>query len=178
MSADRFQALPPIRSGEDTSLTREQSLQRIAETAEYVSQRALQLDEQVQEAEQIVLHLSALARQLRTLSSNTTLEATRMRMSGPLAEIARQMRRISQQIGESNDQLALTLRGYTAATGELRQAAGTLVGESKTAQGEDEGSESFPFAAPRPAPLPRTGSAELLRPYRGRVGPSPADGTR
>src|SRR6185312_4550257 len=79
----------------------------------------------------IVLHLSALARQLRSLASNTSLEATRMRMSAPLAEIARQMRRLSQQVGESNDQLSLTLRAYTISTGELRQAANSLLHDAK-----------------------------------------------
>ena len=120
---------------ENSALPQDPSLQRIVETADYVSQRALQLDEQVRSVEQIVQHLGALARQLRTLSSNTTLEATRMRMNGPLAEIARQMRRISQQINESNDDLAVTLRGYQIATGELREAAETLIGDARTAIG-------------------------------------------
>lgn len=145
-------------SSDDAALTREQSLQRLAETADYVSQRALQLDEQAQEAEQIVVHLGALARQLRTLSSNTTLEATRMRMSGPLAEIARQMRRISQQISESNDQLGLALRSYTVAAGELRQAATVLQGDSKTVsttepRGEP-GAVTLQFPVSRPLSLP------------------------
>lgn len=166
MSADRFghSALPP----DELAATREQSLQRLAETADYVSQRALQLDEQAQEAEQIVAHLGALARQLRILSSNTTLEATRMRMSGPLAEIARQMRRISQQISESNDQLGLALRSYIVAAGELGQAATMLLGDSKTIHtGEppvEPGTVTLQFPV-RPPPLSgRTPSpSEILR---------------
>jgi hypothetical protein len=158
----------PSSGADNTALSREQSLQRLAETADYVSQRALQLDEQAQEAEQIVAHLGALARQLRILSSNTTLEATRMRMSGPLAEIARQMRRISQQISESNDQLGLALRSYTVAAGDLRQAATTLLGDSRTIQtGEpavEPGTVTLQFPA-RSAPLSgRTPSpSEILR---------------
>jgi hypothetical protein len=128
--------LDPQERQETLVPTRVQSLQRLAETADYVSQRVLQLDEQVQEAEQTILRMSALTRQLRTLASNTTLEATRMKLGGPLAEIARQMRRISQQITESNDQLALTLRSYTVATGELRSAATSLVGDAKNARAE------------------------------------------
>lgn len=128
MAADRFTPRPQLSAGDDRA-ARTHSLQRIAEAADYVSQRTLQLDEQVHEVEKIAQHLGALARQLRTLSSNTMLEANRMRMSGPLAEIARQMRRISQQISESNDQLSVTLRGYSIATGELHQAATALLGD-------------------------------------------------
>jgi hypothetical protein len=178
MTPDRYQHLPSLTTGEETTLSREQSLQRLAETAEYVSQRALQLDEQVREAEQMVLHLSALARQLRTLSSNTTLEATRMRMSGPLAEIARQMRRISQQISESNDQLGMTLRGYTVATGELHQAATTLQGDARAIHDAPDEAASPPlqFMPPRPTPIPpRTGGADMLRRYRSQPGTARED---
>jgi predicted nucleic acid-binding Zn-ribbon protein len=140
---------------EESAPSRSQSLQRLAETADYVSQRVLQLDEQVQEAEQTILRMSALTRQLRTLASNTTLEATRMKLGGPLAEIARQMRRISQQITESNDQLALTLRSYTVATGELRSAATSLVGDAKNARAdvaaEEMGAAGMPMTTGRQA---------------------------
>lgn len=175
MHPDRYGPLPP---NEDPPLSREQAFQRIAETAEYVSQRTLQLDEQVQEAEQIVLHLSALARQLRTLSSNTTLEATRMRMSGPLAEIARQMRRISQQISESNDQLGATLRSYTVATGELHHAATSLMGDTRSAQAgdDDPGSIHLEFLPARPPALtPRPLGSDTLRRRRSQTGPLPED---
>ncbi len=114
----------------------EESLRHLAETADYVSRRALQIDEDVHNAEHLVQHLGALSRQLRTLASNTSLEATRMRMGGPLAEIARQMRRISQQISESNEQLALALRAYTVAAGELRQAASTLLTDAQALQAD------------------------------------------
>ena len=125
--------------GAGTPHAREHSMQRLVETADYVCERTLQLDSQVTDAEHIALQIGALTRQLRTLASNTTLEATRLRMSGPLAEIARQMRRISQQIGEANDQLELSLRGYTIATGELRQAAGMLLNDARTIDaGEEE----------------------------------------
>ncbi len=165
MNPDRYGQHPPVSGGDDVALSQEQSLQRLAETADYVSQRALQLDEQAQEAEQIVLHLGALARQLRTLSSNTTLEATRMRMSGPLSEIARQMRRISQQISESNDQLGLALRSYTVAAGELRQAAGMLQGESRSiidGPSIEPGTLALPFPVARPL-APRGTPSEVLR---------------
>lgn len=122
-----------------TPPTRDHSLQRLVETADYVCERTLQIDSQVTEAEYIAVQISALTRQLRTLASNTTLEATRLRLSGPLAEIARQMRRISQQMSEANDQLGLSLRAYTVATGELRQAAGILLNDARTLEsGEDE----------------------------------------
>ncbi|HWE63874.1 MAG TPA: hypothetical protein VHB98_19345 [Chloroflexota bacterium] len=147
MAADRVSHSTALNAGEVPS-ARAQSLQRIGETAAYVSQRALQLDEQVQDVDHIVQHLAALTRQLRTLSSNTTLEANRMRMSGPLAEIARQMRRISQQISESNDQLGVTLRGYAVATGELRQAATILLGEARTFSEEGEDSIAGPSLRP------------------------------
>jgi methyl-accepting chemotaxis protein len=158
MHPDQFRA-PTLMRAEDSAATREQALQRLMETTDYVSRRALQLDEQVQEVEHIVLHLSALARQLRTLASNTSLEATRMRMSAPLAEIARQMRRLSQQVGESNDQLGLTLRSYTVSTGELRQAATSLLHDAKAIQesaGPSEPVEKQVAAPPsRPTALPR-----------------------
>jgi hypothetical protein len=167
MHPDRFRAPAPIHP-EDLAIPRDQALQRLMETTDYVSQRALQLDEQVQEVEHIVLHLSALARQLRALASNTSLEATRMRMSAPLAEIARQMRRLSQQIGESNDQLGLTLRSYTVSTGELRQAAISMLGDARAIQ-----ESSMPMEAPReipppflsrPTPVPRW---QVTPPYHG-----------
>jgi methyl-accepting chemotaxis protein len=126
----------------ESLLAGKQTMRRLAETADYVSQRVLQLGEQMHEAEQAVVHMSALTRQLRTLASNTALEATRMKMGGPLAEIARQMRRISQQISESNDQLAITLRSYAVATGELYQTATNLVGDTKSAMGEVSAQES------------------------------------
>jgi|GEM_PF-1533964 len=175
MHPERYGPLPP---NEEPPLSREQAFQRIAETAEYVSQRALQLDEQVQEAEQIVLHLSALARQLRTLSSNTTLEATRMRMSGPLAEIARQMRRISQQISESNDQLGATLRSYTVATGELHHAAASLMGDTRSAQAEadDPGAIRLEFPPVRPPTTPpHSLTSDTLRRRWNQTGPLPED---
>jgi hypothetical protein len=117
---------------EETAGARAQTLYRLAESADYVSQRILQLDEQVQEAEQTVQQMQALVRQLRALASNTTLEANRVTMSGPLAEIARQMRRISQRMGEKSEHLTLTLRAHSVATGELRQAASTLVLDTKS----------------------------------------------
>jgi ABC-type transporter Mla subunit MlaD len=112
----------------------EESLHHLAETADYVSRRTMQIDEDMQDTEHLVQHLGVLSRQLRTLASNTSLEATRMRMGGPLAEIARQMRRISQQISESNEQLARSLRAYTVTTGELRQAATTLLHDAQALQ--------------------------------------------
>lgn len=155
MATTRFSPLTPLPAQEGRSVARGQPLQRIAETAEYVSQRTLQLDEQIHEVDQIVQHMGALARQLRTLSSNTMLEANRMRMSGPLAEIARQMRRISQQISESNDQLGMTLRGYAAATGDLHQAATALlrdVAAPQAALEEPAPPASFPTRAGRTSP--------------------------
>jgi cell division septum initiation protein DivIVA len=118
-------------ASEDARSAHAKALYRLAESADYVSQRVLQLDDQIREAEQSVQQMQALVRQLRTLASNTTLEATRMKMGGPLAEIARQMRRISQRIGESSEQLTETMRAHSVATGELRQAASTLVVDMK-----------------------------------------------
>jgi methyl-accepting chemotaxis protein len=146
---------PPIQGGQGS---RDAVLDRIAETAEYVSRRTLQLDEQVQSVEHIVQHLGALARQLRTLSSNTMLEATRMRMNGPLAEIARQMRRVSQQINESNDDLAVTLRAYQIAMGELREAAESLRSEAQTV--------AVPVETPRTTPLVFSGRLHGTAPPR------------
>ena len=139
---------PPV---EEAVSARAQTLYRLAESADYVSQRVLQLDDQVQEAEQTVQEMQALVRQLRTLASNTTLEATRMKMSGPLAEIARQMRRISQRMGESSEHLTLTMRSYTVATGELRQAASTLVVDTKSMLPEVPESAAQPPRTRRPA---------------------------
>jgi ABC-type transporter Mla subunit MlaD len=137
----------------------EESLRHLAETADYVSRRALQIDEDVHNTEHLVQHLGVLSRQLRTLASNTSLEATRMRMGGPLAEIARQMRRISQQISESNEQLALALRAYTVTMGEMRQAATTLLRDAQTLQ--DAARTALPGSGRQglsggtsPAPLP------------------------
>ncbi len=128
---------------EDAVRVHTQTLYRLAESADYVSQRVLQLDDQVQEAERTVQEMQALVRQLRTLASNTTLEATRMKMSGPMVEIARQMRRISQRMGESSEHLTLTVRAYSVATGELRQAASTLVVDTKSMLPETPDSEKL-----------------------------------
>lgn len=128
----------PLAPGQDPAeqpaQSPEESLRHLTETADYVSRRALQIDEDVHNTEHLVQQLGVLSRQLRTLASNTSLEATRMRMGGPLAEIARQMRRISQQISESNEQLALALRGYTVTMGEMRQAATTLLRDAQALQ--------------------------------------------
>jgi hypothetical protein len=140
MHPDRLE--PEMIPHTDSPPIREHPLERLAETADYVSQRVLQLDEQMHEAEQLIVHMGALTRQLRTLASNTTLEATRMKISEPLAEIARQMRRISQQMSDSNDQLATTLRSYTVTTGELRQAATSLVVDAKGASAKNNAEES------------------------------------
>lgn len=172
MSPDRYGHLPASSADDDEPLSREQSLQRLMETVDYVSERASQLDEQVQEAEQIIGHLSALARQLRTLSSNTTLEATRMQVGGPLAEIARQMRRISQQISESNDQLSLTMRSYAAATGELRQASALLLGDAakvKEAPEPEPDAATLRFPPVRPTAVPPRIAPEVRRRYRPRI---------
>ena len=176
MSPDRYGHLPAPGADNEGRLTREQSLQRLAETADYVSQRASQLDVQVQAAEQIITHLSALARQLRTLSSNTALEATRMQVGGPLAEIARQMRRISQQISESNDQLGLNMRAYAAATGDLRQAAALLLDDAAKVKESPE-PESEPdtvrlrYPPSRPTVMPPRTAPEPWRRSRPRVDP-------
>lgn len=131
-------------------MRRDRVLHRLIEGADYVSQRALQLESHMAEADQIVTQAQALARQLRTLASNTALEANRMNMGAPLAEIARQMRRISQRMSESNEQLALTVRSYSVANGELRRAASSLVVEAR-AMRQDNPMAIERSATPEPA---------------------------
>lgn len=136
---------------EEVTGSKAQTLYRLAESADYISQRVLQLDDQILQAEQAVQQMQALVRQLRTLASNTALEATRMKMSGPLVEIARQMRRISQRIGEASEHLTESMRAHSVATGELRQAASTLVVNTKGMLPEAEEREVRQAPPHRPA---------------------------
>jgi hypothetical protein len=167
-------ALPP----EDFAVVSTRTLLRLADGAEYVSQRLAQMEAEVRQAEQTAQQLQGLSRQLRSLASNTALEATRMQLGGPLAEIARQMRRLSQRMSEANEHLAETLRVHAVATGDLREAGEALLRDARSARPPEDramalgGQGLLPArAAEAGAPATATATASGAAGRRGRAEP-------
>jgi hypothetical protein len=65
--------------------------------------------------------LSAIARQLRVLASNTSIEAARLPTAGALGEIAHRMRLLSEQASTLNATLLNVLQLQAHAVEELRE---------------------------------------------------------
>jgi hypothetical protein len=125
------------------------ALRMILETAEYTSDRAAHLSTNVAEGIKAGETLSAVARQIRTLSSNTSLEASRLGGSATVAEIARQMRLLSQQVTALSEHLSACLRSQSVVLGELNGAIDTLLADAATTQAM----LSHDAAATEPTPL-------------------------
>ncbi len=110
------------------------ALDVILETAEHIGDRTSRLSRSVSEGISAGDALGAVARQLRTLASNTSLEASRLEGSAAIAEIARQMRLLSGQVTALSDQLAESLRLQSLALGELSSAMDALLADTSMAQ--------------------------------------------
>lgn len=110
------------------------SLRIIVETTEYVSDRTTHLSSNVVEGIKVVETLGAVSRQVRTLSSNTSLEASRLGGNATVAEIARQMRLLSQQVTALTEHLAACLRAQGIALGEMSGAIDALLADAAATQ--------------------------------------------
>jgi hypothetical protein len=87
------------------------ALRMILETTEYVSDRSTHLSSNVAEGMKAAETLGAVSRQIRMLSGNTSLEASRLGGNATVAEIARQMRLLSQQVSALSEHLLTELSG-------------------------------------------------------------------
>jgi hypothetical protein len=110
------------------------TIRKILESAEYVSERATHLSTNVSEGIKATETLGAVARQLRTLSSNTSLEASRLNGSTTVAEIARQMRLLSQHVTALSEHLASCLRAQGIALGEMGAAIDSVLVDATSTQ--------------------------------------------
>lgn len=110
------------------------ALRMIVETAEYVSDRTTHLSSNAAEGMKALDTLSAVARQVRTLSSNTSLEASRLGGNATVAEIARQMRLLSQQVTALSDHLSTSLHAQDVALGELSGAIDAILADATSTQ--------------------------------------------
>ncbi len=126
------------RSHDDPRETRavgdDRVLDVILETVEHIGDRTSRLSRSVSEGMRAGDALGAVARQLRTLASNTSLEASRLEGSAAIAEIARQMRLLSGQVMALSDQFADSLRSQSVALGELSSAMDALLADTSMAQ--------------------------------------------
>ena len=127
----------------------------ILETAEHISDRTARLSTSATESIRASETLNAVARQIRTLSSNTSLEASRLGGSATVAEIARQMRLLSQQVSALSEQISTSLRLQNVALGELSNAMDGLLADASTARAS--------LASPPPGlePGPRGAGARM-----------------
>ena len=110
------------------------ALYTILETAEYISDRTTRLSTNVGEGVKAGETLGAVARQVRTLSANTSLEASRLGGSTTVAEIARQMRLLSQQVSVLSEHVSACLRSQNVALSELSSAIDTLLADTASTQ--------------------------------------------
>src|SRR5579864_8791287 len=110
------------------------SLRIIVETTEYVSDRTTHLSSNVVEGIKVVETLGAVSRQVRTLSSNTSLEASRLGGNATVAEIARQMRLLSQHVTALTEHLSAGLRAQGIALGEMSGAIDAVLADATSTQ--------------------------------------------
>jgi hypothetical protein len=91
----------------------------------------------VAEAQEASRALAALARQLRVLASNTTIEASRLPQAAALGEIAHRMRLLAEQTTELNTALQNSLQAQLLALEELRPArTSPVLGDDSTGYAE------------------------------------------
>jgi len=126
-------ALRETTEGEDAGAAHG-ALSGVLETAEYISDRTTNLSTNVTEGIKAGETLGAVARQIRTLSANTSLEASRLGGSLTVAEIARQMRLLSQQVSVLSEHVAACLRSQNMALTDLSGAIDTLLADTASAQ--------------------------------------------
>ena len=110
------------------------TLRVLLETAEYISDRTAHVSTNVSEGMKAGETLSAVARQIRTLSSNTSLEAARLGGSGTVGEIARQMRLLSQKVTALSEHLSVPLRSQSVTLGEMSGAIDALLVDAAATQ--------------------------------------------
>ena len=97
---DVFDGREPVSGGEDSSrLTAGEALDGVDRAADNVG-----------EALETARALGAIARQLRVLASNTSIEAANLPTATALGEIAHRMRLLSEQVAEVNATLLSTLQ--------------------------------------------------------------------
>ncbi len=126
------------------------ALGMIVEAAEYISDRTMHLSANVTESIKATETLGAVARQVRTLSSNTSLEASRLGGHATVAEIARQMRLLSQQVTALSEHLTACQRAQGIAVGEMSGAIDAVVADAAATQAilargvEDSGASELP----------------------------------
>ena len=110
------------------------ALRLILETTEYVSDRGTHLSNHVTEGMKAAETLGAVSRQIRMLSGNTSLEASRLGGNATVAEIARQMRLLSQQVSALSEQLLTCLRSQGVALSELSGAIDAVLADATATQ--------------------------------------------
>ena len=110
------------------------ALRLILETTEYVSDRSTHLSSHVAEGMKAAETLGAVSRQIRMLSGNTSLEAARLGGNATVAEIARQMRLLSQQVSALSEHLLTCLRSQSVALSELSGAIDAVLADATTTQ--------------------------------------------
>src|SRR5919197_2891359 len=110
------------------------ALRMILETTEYVSDRGTHLSSHAAEGLKAAETLGAVARQIRMLSGNTSLEASRLGGNATVAEIARQMRLLSQQVSALSEHLLTCLRSQGVALSELSGAIDAVLADATATQ--------------------------------------------
>lgn len=110
------------------------ALRVILDTAELISNRAARLSTSMTEGIRTGEALGSVARQIRTLSTNTSLEASRLGSGETVAEIARQMRLLAQQVTAMSEQISTSMRLQNVALGELSSAMDALLADASTVQ--------------------------------------------
>lgn len=110
------------------------AIRMIVETSEYISDRTAHLASNVAEGTKAAETLGAVSRQIRTLSSNTSLEASRLGGNATVAEIARQMRLLSQHVTALTEHLAACLRAQGIALGEMSAAIDAVLVDATSTQ--------------------------------------------
>ena len=150
------------------------ALSGVLETAEYISDRTTNLATNVTEGIKAGETLGAVARQIRTLSANTSLEASRLGGSLTVAEIARQMRLLSQQVSVLSEHVAACLRSQNMALSDLSGAIDTLLADTASAQAVLQG-DALTAASNHLPPLSQHSHTEIMADSVGRM-ESPTDG--
>lgn len=110
------------------------AMRMVIEAAEYFSDRTSHLSGNVNEGLKAAETLGAVSRQIRTLSSNTSLEASRLGGNATVAEIARQMRLLSQQVTALGEHLSAGLRAQEIALGEMSGAIDAVLADATSTQ--------------------------------------------
>lgn len=144
------------------------ALSGVLETAEYISDRTTNLATNVTEGIKAGETLGAVARQIRTLSANTSLEASRLGGSLTVAEIARQMRLLSQQVSVLSEHVAACLRSQNMALSDLSGAIDTLLADTASAQAVLQGSAPSASSNQLP-PLSQRAHTEIMADSAGRT---------